>query len=214
MQAENILIIGAGGLGREVAAMLTQTSLSKAYNLLGFVDDNPELKVINGLPLLGDTNWLLSQKDALHCILAIANPAVKRKMAQKLQSCSNLSFPNIIHPSARLHHPDYIELGMGNIICDGTILTTNVKLGNFNIINLACTLGHDCVLGDYCSIMPGVNISGGAHLQNGVYIGTGAKLIKSTLLEDFCTVGAGSVVNTNIAAGKTYVGIPAREIYT
>lgn len=205
------IVIGAGGLGREVAATI-QNYLSDTFELLGFVDDGVEKgKVINDLPVLGDIDWLLSQVDDYGLVFGIGSPKVKKAIFHKLAN-KNFHFPNIIHPNASIHNSKFVTLGRGNVISDGSILTTNVTLGEFNLINLSCTIGHDATIGDFCSIMPGVNISGGATLKNEVYIGTGAKLIKATTLHDSCTLGAGAVVNSDIGAGKTYAGVPAKEL--
>lgn len=208
---ENIVVIGAGGFGREVAAML-KNYLSYNFNLLGFIDDGISETQVNNLPVLGNLQWLHKTRDKMACAIAIGKPGVRNQIVHSLQQNAALFFPNIIHPNARLHDPGLIKMGRGNIICDGTILTTNIALGNFNIINLLCSVGHDSRIGDFCSIMPGANVSGGARLMDRVYIGTGAKLIKATSLGDDCLIGAGSVVNTDVPSGATYVGIPARDI--
>lgn len=210
---KDIVIVGAGGFGREVAAMIS-SSLNEEFNLKGFIDDGVQASQVNNLPVLGGINWLLSQEENISCVVAIGKPAIREQVMKNLMACDNLEFPNIIHPNAHLHQPEFISMGKGNIICEGAIITTNVSIGNFNIINLSCTIGHDCSIGNFCSIMPGVNISGGAQLNDSVYVGTGAKLIKATKLENNCIIGAGSVVNTDVPKDKTFVGIPAREIHS
>ena len=50
-------------------------------------------------------------------------------------------------------------MGKGNIVCAGNILTVDITLGDFNIINLDCTVGHDAVLHSYVTVYPSVNIS-------------------------------------------------------
>ncbi len=208
---QDAIIVGAGGLGREIAAMLS-AFFNKEYHILGFVDDGKEVgEEINGLTVLGGIEWLLTQKEII-VFFGIGNPLIKFRIYTQLKVNLGLSYPNLIHPNARLHQSEYISLGEGNIITDGCILTTNISIGNFNLINLGCTIGHDTEIGNFCSIMPGVNISGGAKLEDMVYVGTGAKLIKATLLGSGATIGAGAVVNTDVPAGKTYAGIPAKEI--
>ena len=38
--------------------------------------------------------------------------------------------------------PD-IRIGRGNIICAGCVLSINVKMNDFNVIDWNCTVGHD-----------------------------------------------------------------------
>jgi sugar O-acyltransferase (sialic acid O-acetyltransferase NeuD family) len=205
-----LVIVGAGGLGREIAAVL-KSDLTHDFDLVGFVDDHLSTgEMVNGVKVVGDLEWLARQKKH-NVVIGVGIPAVRRKMFNRLSKSGQLHFPNIIHSNARLHEREHIDIGIGNIISDACILTTNIKIGDFNLINLNCTIGHDVQIGSFCSIMPGVNISGGARLLNEVYIGTGAKLIKATTLGNQSTIGAGAVVNTNVPERKTFVGIPALE---
>ena len=60
---------------------------------------------------------------------------------ERLVGVDYLEFPNIIDPSVQMS--ERITMGKGNIICAGNILTVDIALGDFNIINLDCTVGHD-----------------------------------------------------------------------
>ena len=211
MAKTKIVVFGAGGFGREVAAMLQYSALAEEFELLGFVDDGLSAGTqVNRLPVLGDTEYLMRTEEHLAVAMGIGEPAIRRKILEKLLPNKMLTWPNLIHPLARLHDRANISMGRGNIICDGNILTTNVNLGDFNIINLCCTLGHDALLGDYCSLMPTVNVSGGAILEDEVYVGTGAKLIMATTLGKGSVVGAGAVVNKDVSPGVTVKGVPAK----
>lgn len=211
MEITELVVIGAGGLGREIAAMIN-TFFNDKYWVRGFADDGKrDGTMVNGWPVLGGIDYLLDVKESTNVVLGIGNPAAKLSIIERLKA-AKLHFPNLIHPYARLHDPENISIGIGNVITDNCLLTTNINMGDFNLLNLNTTIGHDAVIGNFCSIMPGVNISGGAKLADKVYIGTGAKLIKATSLGDECTVGAGAVINTDIPAGSVYAGVPAKEV--
>ena len=209
------IVIGAGGLGREIAATI-KGYFDSEYHFLGFIDDGKtKATLVNGAAVLGGLDFLLKDKKELAIFLGIGMPNIKKEIIEKLLKVYDLDkvhFPNLIHPFARLHEASEISLGLGNFIADSVIITTNVSIGNFNLINLSCTIGHDSAIADYCSIMPSVNISGGANLQDSVYVGTGVKLIKSSVLGSNCTIGAGSVVNCDIPRRETWAGVPAYKI--
>lgn len=208
---DKLIIIGAGGLGREIAAMVNKY-FANAYEFLGFADDAIEKgQQVNGFPVLGSSEFVRNLAGDHSLVVAIASPQRKKEVLRLFEK-SNFNFPNLIHPNADLVDSDTIKLGIGNVICDKTILTTNISLGDFNFINLSCTLGHDVVFGDYCSVMPGVHISGGVQLGNEVYIGTGACLINEAAVGAGAVIGAASLVNTDLDGAKTYVGIPAKEL--
>lgn len=213
MATTDLIIVGAGGLGREIASMLHFSSLRDHFRIIGWVDDAlATTESVLQWKVLGDLKWLEGHTEKVNLAIAIGNSRTRQSVTAGLRQKPHLVFPNIIHPGASLHNPETIEMGKGNIICDGSIFTTNIKMGDFNLINLSCTIGHDVEMGDCCSLMPGVNISGGARLGHGVYVGTGARLIKATTLGDGCTIGAGAVVNTDVPPGKTFAGVPAKQI--
>ena len=206
-----IAIIGAGGFGREVLALIESINLVKpTFEVIGFVDDGVEKGTdIHDLKVLGSVSDL-SIIPAEGVVVAIGNSKTRAQVVKNVPR--QLNYPNIIHPNCEFLSMNNITLGEGNIICSGNIFTTDITIGNHCIINLSCTIGHDAVLQDFCSIMPGVNISGGAKLQKGAYIGTGAKLIKATTLGEYCVIGAGAVVDSDIPAHTIAVGIPAKPI--
>lgn len=104
------------------------------------------------------------------------------------------------------------EIGQGNIFCHGSILTTNIQIGNHCQFNLQTSIGHDCKIGDYVTCAPKVSISGNCTIGNRVYIGTGAVIKEKVSICDDVIIGALSFVNRDITEPGTYVGTPARKI--
>lgn len=206
-----IAIIGAGGFGREVLAMIKAiNSINHTFEILGFVDDNiPKGTPIHEFEIIGKVNDI-EELDVDGVVVAIGNSQIREEVVRLLPT--DVKTPNIIHPAVQFLDEGRINMGTGNIICAGNIFTTDINIGDFCVVNLSCTIGHDAVLGDFTSIMPGVNISGGARLNKGVYVGTGAKLIKATTLGEFCKVGAGAVVDMDVSPYTTVVGIPAKPL--
>lgn len=148
-------------------------------------------------------------KDNINVVIAIGNPYIREKIVQKLISKETICFPNIIAKDVRISK--YVKMGIGNIICTGTILTTNISLGNFNHINLDCTVGHDVVLNDYITVYPSVNISGNVNIDDYSELGTGSKIIQGKTLAKSVVLGAGAVVVKNLEESGTYVGVPTKK---
>jgi sugar O-acyltransferase (sialic acid O-acetyltransferase NeuD family) len=210
---KKIAIIGAGGFGREVKMLIDQINhYEKKHEFIGFFDDNVESEtIINGFKVLGSINELVQIDYNLEIVISIADPMIKKKMYETLNKNSFLSFPSLIHPNVLIGSDDVL-IGYGSIICASNIITVNVSLGNFVILNLGCTIGHDTKIGDYCSFMPSVNISGEVIIENSVYVGTGAKIINLVTIGNSTIVGAGAVVSKSLPAKCTAVGIPAKPI--
>lgn len=207
---KDIIIIGAGGFGREVKQLISDINRDNpSFNLLGFVDDGIiKGTMIHDLPVLGNTDYLKSLDESTSLAVAIGHPGTKKSIVKEL---GKFDFPSLIHPTV---HPlgTNIRIGEGCILCRHTILTCDITLGDFVILNLACTVGHDAVIKSYSSFMPAVNISGEVTIEECVYVGTGAKIINSLDIGENATIGAGAVVNKSIPANAVAVGIPAKPL--
>lgn len=207
---KDIVIVGAGGFGREVAWLIERINeVNAEWNLLGFVDDNEEVlgTEVNGYKVLGNIDWL--NKQELNVATAIGDSNVRKSIIKRLKNSRNI-YPVLIDPNAICSNE--ITYGEGVIVCAGTVITVNVKVGNHVIINLDCTIGHDAALGDYTTILPSVNISGYVVTEECVNIGTSSAVIPGKSIGEGTIVGAGSVVVKDLPANCTAVGAPAKPI--
>lgn len=208
---KKIYIVGAGGFAREVAWLIEDINEKKlTWEIAGFIDDNLENlgKELNGYKVLGDMDYLNNQSKA-NVVIAIGNGEIREKIANKIKKHE---FPVLIHPS--VIKSKIVEIEEGSIVCAGNIITTNIKIGKYNIINLDSTIGHDVILEDYVTVLPSVNISGNVNIGLRTTIGTGTAIIQGVEIGKDCMIGAGSVVNKAIQNYSTAVGVPARVIKT
>lgn len=174
---KDIVIIGAGGIGREVAWIIEEiNAVNPTWNILGFVDDNSEMlgKELNGYRVLGGLDILDKLESKPEVIVAIANCRVKKDIVSRLNG--KFDFATVIYPSVRISK--FIEVGQGSIIYPGVILTVNTKIGNHVIISGNCGIGHDTVIGDYSSVLWGSNFSGFDTVGEECFIGVGTKIIQ------------------------------------
>ena len=210
---KDIAIFGVGGFGREVLALIKDINkVEPTWNIVGFFDDGYEKgEMFNGYPNLGKVADLNRWNKPISLAIAIGSPVIKKKI---LDSINNplVDYPTLIHPSVWIGDKDFVEIGNGCIICAGVMITTNVQIKDFVILNLQCTVGHDTVIEDYAAFMPTVNISGEVNIGEGVYVGTGAKIINQLEIGDYSIVGAGAVVAKTLPADCTAVGVPAKPI--
>lgn len=208
---KNIVIVGAGGVGRETSLIIQQINeLKSTWNLIGFIDDNVNSwgNVINGYPVIGGMDSLEKLSLDTYVVVAIANYKVKKRIVNKINN--RFKFATIVHPRVWLH--DYMTLGEGTIIYEGAILTTNIKVGNHVIISPKCGIGHDSIIKDYVSLLWNVNISGNDIIEEGVMMGSASTVIQGKRIGKGSTVGAGAVVIDNIDSYSTVVGVPAKVI--
>lgn len=211
MTGKDIAIFGAGGFGREVLMLLHQINDAfPSWKIIGFYDDQPQTSV-NGFGYLGNMEALNAVQEPLAVVLAVGDSQTRSRIRSRIHN-PLVSYPTLIHPSVSLRPYQHVSLGEGCIICQGSIFTTNITLGRFALINLACTLGHDVQVGDFCSLMPGVNLGGYASLAAGVYVGTNATVLPSIQVGEATKVGAGAVVVKDLPPRCTAVGVPAHVI--
>jgi len=88
----------------------------------------------------------------------------------------------------------------------------NVEVGEFAMLNFACSVGHEVRVGASSVVNPGVNLSGGVVVGERVLVGAGAVVLQYLSIGDGATIGAGAVVTHDVAPGVTVVGVPARPL--
>ena len=194
-------IIGAGGFGKEVYWSL---SMMERIDTVFFVDD----KYYDG------TNQLILpiskfNPEEYDVVVAIADSKARERIVKSLPK--NTKYFTHIHPTAQIHGSD-VEIGEGSIVCAGSIITTNVKIGKHSHINLITTIGHDCVIGDYFTTAPGVQISGNENIGDRVYFGTRSCVKQKMNICDDVIIGMNAGVVKNISEPGTYIGTPAVKI--
>lgn len=207
---QRLLIIGAGGLGRQLEHYLGLISdRNKDWKLAGYIDDD-----MNALDNKGSDYQVLGNiqsfpfKDDDYIVLGIADIESKKKIISTLKN--KVRFFTYISEAALIGKN--VTIGEGSIICPGVKIGSNVNIGNFNLINLNCIVGHDSVMGDLCSIMPHVDIGGGARIGKNVFMGTKVTVSPKLEVRDGTYLGVGSIVIKNITEPGTYFGNPARRM--
>lgn len=211
---KNIVVIGAGGFGREVMDVIVACNQHgrSASKPLGFIVD-PEYGVpgalVNGLPILGGFDWLEKNANKVSVICGVGDSHRRFRLINRAKEI-NCTFSSVIHPSAIL--TQWVRIGEGTVITAGTILTNQIQIGNHVHINLDCTIGHDVVLRDFATLAPGVHVSGNVILDEGCYIGTGVNILEKLHVGAWSVIGAGSTIIKDVPANTTVVGVPGSVI--
>ncbi len=209
---KDLVIIGAGGFGREVAWLIEEINRDKpCWNPIGYVDEDPYKRDLdlNGIPVLGSFDELSGAVMKAAAICAVGNPFSKYNLVRR-GSELGFEYVNLVHPNVRMSR--YVKMGAGNIICAGNILTVNITIGNHVILNLDCTVGHDAIIKDHCTVLPSVNLSGNTMLSEGCLMGTNSAAIEGISVGEWSIVGAGAMLTKDVPAHCTAVGVPAKVI--
>jgi len=203
--AKKLVIVGAGGFGREVLDVVEAMNLAAGsfpiWDFLGFIDDIDQETYGRGLVLSG-----VDGSDAFEAeyVIAIGDPARRELVAHRMVG----EVAVLVHPSATFG--DSVKLGPGAIVCAGVRVTTNVTIGSHVHLNLNSTVGHDTVIGDHVTLYPGVNLSGSVQVGQRVSFGTNSSVLQGLVIGDDAVIAAGAVVVGDVPAGVTAKGVPAR----
>lgn len=205
----DILIIGAGGFGREVLDTLNFINQSKSsYNILGFIDNAvPKGSQINEIEVLGDDGEIQNYPDA-GLVIAIGSPHVRQIYFERY--FNSHTFPIIIHPTALVSN--FSEIGDGTIIQAFCIVASNAKIGYGVSINARSGVGHDVKVGNYCSIQSFCDITGNNNVGELCYLGTGVKIIPNLKIASGSYLCAGTVVFKDISVASKVLGNPGKII--
>jgi len=212
-----LVIFGSGGISREVVLIIDEINrLSKnaVFDLVGFVEDssNKVGALVDEISVVSSDQEFKEFSRAfpvLGVVLPLGFPKLKKKIFETvLKGIDNLVFPNIIHPSSRIDLSRN-KLGMGNVITANNMLTLDVELGNFNLLNDGVVVGHDVRVGSFSVINPLASISGACIIGDEVLIGAGARILQNRKIADRVVVASGSVVLRDvIEEGVTIIGVP------
>ena len=209
---KDIVVIGAGGFGREVVQLIKDINQEKKeWNFLGYIDEDKEKHglILNEDIILGDFSWFEKNKHKkVGIVCGVGNTVSKAKLINKL--IGENDFPNLIHPSVLRNK--HIDFGVGNIICAKSILSINTKIGNHVGINPGCSIGHDTIINDYTTLMWDVTLSGNVLVNEGCEIGSKTVVIQQKTIGKWCIIGAGAVVVRDLPENCTAVGVPAKPI--
>lgn len=202
---KKVKIIGAGGLGREIASWI-ETSRDD-IEVVGFLDDaDDRLEGFDqNLPWLGKLA-AVNPKDLV--LMGIMDCKFKELFFEKNP---DLTYVSYFHQSSVIGQRT--SFGKGLMIMPNSCVSCDVKIGDLVFINLGTQIGHDVVIGDFCSIMANVDLGGGVVLGNNVFIGSGATILPGVNIPDHTRIGAGCVVLKSIKKAGTYFGNPAKLIY-
>lgn len=215
---KKLVIMGAGGFGREVHAWLLDAikngscrpTSDTVWEIAGFIDDTSNAPdIFPGLPpiLSKIDDYVPSPNTFVVC--AIASPVAKKQLTAKLLA-KGAEFFTLIHSTVIIG--TNVVIGKGTVICPLTVLTTDLVVGEFVTINLGCAVGHDSAIADYCTLSPHCDVTGGVKLLEGAFLGSHAVIVPNVTVGEFAVVGAGSVVIRNVAPGTTVFGVPAKRI--
>ncbi|MCL1808739.1 MAG: NeuD/PglB/VioB family sugar acetyltransferase [Clostridiales bacterium] len=211
---KKLIIIGAGGFGREVLqyALDIKEAGAADWEIAGFLDDN--IKALDGYSCeYGIVGTVVEHKiTGEHVyICAIGDPKTKLGICRRFLN-EDAEFINVVHPKAYVARN--CKMGFGVVLCPNSSVTTNVAIGSFVAIDVNSICSHDVKIGDGCTISHFCDLTGFSVLGEGVFLGSHAVVCPSVKVGDYAKLGAGAVAIRDVGAHATVVGVPAKKIHS
>ncbi len=208
-----LVVIGAGGVAREVA-WIAEHCAAGPFEVGCFVDrDDSETcgSLLNGVPVIGIDEAEARFRAAL-AVCAVGCPTLRQRLVGEAEA-RGFGFATLVHRDYRL--APSVEIGEGSIVYPGALMTVNVRIGRHVQVNPGCSVMHDAVIDDFATLTPGARIAGCVRVGRGAFVGTGAVVVNGTperylTIGAGATVGAGACVVADVAPGKTVAGVPAK----
>lgn len=204
-----IAILGAGGHGKVVCDAILSMGIPVA-DLVGFVDDNPQMvgRTVMGLPVLTSLG-MLDLDRSVRVALGIGDNAARRRQFDQAIALGYEPF-TVVH--ARAVVASGCTLGRGVVMFANAVMNPDSHVGDNVILNTACSVDHDCRIGAHAHIAPGVRLGGGVTVGEETLIGIGSAVMPYMSVGSRTIVGAGSAVVDNLESDCVAVGVPARMI--
>jgi sugar O-acyltransferase (sialic acid O-acetyltransferase NeuD family) len=206
MRDRPLIVIGGGGH----AKVLVSTILLQRRAILGYVDINPLMQELLGIPKLGDDDEVFNHApDQVQLINGVGSghSTIRRQGVYERFVGKGYIFTTLIHLSAVIS--PHAEIRQGVQVMAGAIVQPGTRLEDDVIVNTRASVDHDCVIDAHAHIAPGVTLSGDVHIGRGAHIGAGATIIQGIRVGAASVVGAGAVVVKDVPDGVTVAGVPA-----
>lgn len=205
-----LLLVGGGGLAREVLAAVRLTP--ELWRPVGALDDDPARHGadLDGLPVLGGTDLVHSTDAAV--VVCVANA---HRPLGRLGVVARLDLPadrwaSVVHPAASVAVG--AEVGPGTVLLAGVVVTTPLRLGAHVVAMPHVLITHDDEVGDGVTFAGRASLGGSVRVGEGAYLGQGSAVREGVSIGAGSVVGMGSVVLADVPAGEVWAGNPARRL--
>ncbi len=207
---KDIVILGAGGLGQEIAWLIEEINeKSLTWNLLGYLDDYPGINgsTLSGYKVLGRFSDFRKYPNA-EFVVAFGDPLVRLRVVKMIED-GTVSWATLVSPTVKVSETN--TLGKGVVIGRNTDLTVGCTIGDHVMLNIHVVLGHGVSIGPFSIVSPNVTVNGGASIGMACLIGSNS-FIRDVTVGDFVTIGASSCVVKDVESDVVVFGVPARVI--
>lgn len=210
-----LIIVGAGGFGREVMHWLKDCNAGlkpgakEPVPIKGFLSEDPQ--ILDGFdvaePILGSP---LEYRPVAgdRFVLAIGEIESRKRVVEAIRQKGG-KFESVVHPAAVV--ASTAKIGEGVVICPFALVSDRVVLEDFTVLNFFASCGHDAVVGRYSTLSPYATLNGRAVLENEVFLGTHATVTGGVQVGAKAKIAANSVAHRDVKPRTLVQGPPSRS---
>lgn len=203
-KSDDIVIVGAGGLAKEIIGYLRECGSHRPVCLLQDAASGIATGEVLGVPVRELSGYGGSCRKAL---LAVGEPLHKRLIVEKCRAYG-FDWVSFVHPSSSISPHAIIE--GGSVVAPFAVVAGDARIAAFCLLNAGTAVAHDARIGSFTSLMPATVVAGNACLGREVMAGLGSRVLPGVTIGDRCRIAAGAAVYRDAAADHLLDGTPAR----
>lgn len=207
---KNLVILGGGPFAREVYDLAIYChGKDKNFRVKGFISEKESKIEKKGYPKVLDTisNYQIKAGDVFFC--GVGRVDIRKKCVNMIIAKGGV-FINLIHPSAVISPS--VKLGTGVGVKAFCVLASDVEISDYAFLQSSVVIGHDVKIGKYSQINSFSFFAGKTIIKDEVFIGAHSKFLQGVVVEEFSSVGIGSLVIKKVPKNTKVFGPPAKEL--
>jgi sugar O-acyltransferase (sialic acid O-acetyltransferase NeuD family) len=204
----DIIIVGAGGFGREVRQVYGGLFESRGLRFKGFLGRDhgaAEDESIRDCVLDDPETYVPEKGDRF--VLAIGNMSARARIVEVLLG-KGAEFLTFVHPQAFV--APTARLGTGVLIYPMSVVSHEAVLDDFVNLNFLTCVGHNARLGKYCLLAPYATVNGFASLEESVYMSTHSTVGPQVQVGARSVISANSAITRDSPPDSFIFGVPGR----
>lgn len=209
-RGRRLVLVGAGGAGREVHALIRTSPrflAAEQIDEIVFVDDVADRTGLPELPapiVSTVDDYRPADHDVVLC--TIGEPRSRAAVVRRLEAVG-ARFTTFVHDTALLLPG--ASVGAGSVVYPFVVVSPDVIVGRFAWLSIGSVLGHDVTVGDVVTLSSTSQVLGGVTVGDRTFVACGAIVVPGVEVGADARIGAGSVVLRRVTPGTTVFGTPA-----
>ena len=207
---KKILVIGDSNFTKVVINLIEDEAEFEIFGIIDCFNIGEKYLNYDVVGTKEDIPRIVEENDIYGGVLAIGNNWMRKEVYDRVHSvCVSFNFITIIHPRAIIGKN--VIIGRGSLVMAGVVVNSDSIIGEFCLLKMQCSLGHEGVMEDFSSLSFGV-VTGG-NLKLGAYsnISFSTSVIENIRIGAHAFIGAGSLVLNNITDFSVTLGVPAKK---